>query len=416
MELYWLWISLLESLSAIGCFRAVGALGSPQAVYEAGEQLLREAGLTSHEQEALRDRDLTEALRVQTFCMEHEIGILTYDDPRYPELLRSIADPPELLYYMGTLPDFNQELTIAVVGHRKASQYGVMMARKLGFELSKAGVVVVSGGAEGVDAAAMEGALRGGSPVVGVLGGGVNVIYPKKNRRLLEDVRRFGCLLSEYPPDAKPLSWHFPVRNRIISGLSRGVVVAEAPKRSGSLITARLALEQGRDVFAVPGNAGMPICAGSNDLLRQGAGCTEFGSDVIQSYTYLFQDQVRVLTEEEATAYGAEITKLPDDGNEKIAASEVQIPQSGDKKDVDKTAKRTYIDVQEALFGLSEAESTVLRNLGQTPMTADELIRETGLSTAQALGALTMLEIRGLTQSCPGGSYTLAFKKDSEEP
>lgn len=415
MELYWLWMSLLEPLSALGCRNAVELFGSPLAVYEATDAALAAAGISDHDRKALQNKDLTEAVRVQTFCMEHAIGLLTYEDARYPQLLRTIADPPPLLYYLGTLPDFDRELTIGVVGHRKASEHGLMMAKKLGFELSKSGAVVVSGCADGVDAAAMEGALQGGSAVVGVLGCGVNVIYPKKNWWLYEEVQRFGCLLSEYPPDEKPLHWHFPVRNRIISGLCRGVIVAEAPKRSGSLITARLALEQGRDVFAVPGNAGMAICAGSNDLLRQGAACTEFGSDVIQSYEYLFPERVRALSEDEVASYLSEITQLPDNRNEKIAASEVRIPQSCDKKDVDKMPKGTYIDVQGLISGLPETEAAALLQLGEAPMTTDEIICRSGRSAAQILGALTMLEIRGLVQSCPGGGYTLAYKKDSEE-
>lgn len=352
METYWIWLSELEGLTTKGRIRAISAFGTPEAAFMAGESELKDKdGLRDEDRKALANKDLTRAQTIVEDCWERNIHILTMEDPLYPELLRHIPDPPVVLYYVGRFPNFDEELSIAIVGHRKPTAHGEMYARKLGYELSKAGVIVVSGCAAGIDGAAMTGALRGDAPVVGVLGCGVDVVYPKRNRRLFEDVRDFGCLISEYPPGTPPDKWHFPVRNRIISGLSRGVIVAEAPTRSGSLITARLAAEQGRDVFAVPGSAGETLCAGSNDLLRQGAAFAETADDVIQDYLYLYPEQVHRLTEEERDSFETVFAEFCPPEQEKIAPQNGKEEAQPDKKDIDNRENRTYIDVHEALRG-----------------------------------------------------------------
>lgn len=408
MEVYWVWLSGLEGLGTRGRIRVLSAFGTPERAYRATEAELREAAeLTAEDRAALMDRDLGPAEKILRECREKDIRVIPLDSPDYPALLAEISDPPPVLYCAGVLPDTVRELTIAVVGTRKASAQGLRMAKKLGYELSRAGTVVVSGCAEGADRAAMEGALRGGSAVIGVLGCGVDVVYPKSCRRLYADVRDYGCLLSEYPPGTPPISWHFPARNRIISGLSRGVIVTEAPRRSGALITARLAMEQGRDVFAVPGSAGLPACAGSNDLLRQGAAMAESGADVTQGYEYLFPDRLRVPDRGSELQEPWELTELPDDGNEVIAASPVCISQSCDKKDIDKAEVPAYIDVQELAAPLDPEEAAVAAALLGGPRRTDELIRATGLTAPKVIGILTMLELRGVLTALPGGSYSL---------
>lgn len=401
MTQYWIWLTACIGLSNQNVFQILQKFETPERVFHADERELDD--LPEKIRTALRQRDLSKAARIEAKCQDAEIHILTIDDGRYPELLRNIPDPPALLYYRGVLPDFDNGLPIAIVGHRKASEHGKMMARKLGYELSKSGVILISGMAAGIDGAAMEGALQGGSPVVGVLGGGVDVIYPRKHRKLYRDVLEYGCLISEYPPGTAPLGWHFPVRNRIISGLSRGVVVAEAPRRSGSLITANLALEQGRDVFAVPGNAGMEICAGSNDLLRQGAIYTEYSNDILSAYQNLFPE----LAETEPDSYASEMAQFFAESDHLMAASTVSMPQPSDKKVVDIPETQTYIDVREIAGTLPPDEAAVIGTLGGMPLQIDCIIQKTGLPAANVLGALTMLEIKGLIRALPGGSYTL---------
>jgi len=241
--------------------------------------------------------------------------------------------------------------------------------------------------------------------VVGVLGCGIDVVYPPENQQLFAAVPEYGCLISEYAPGTKPDRWNFPVRNRIISGLSRGVVVAEAPRKSGALITARLAMEQGRDVFAVPGPAGMELCAGSNDLLRQGAAFAENGTDIVSGYAYLFPERVHILTKEEL-----------EDGmsDSDFAESEQEMTQNTtgksqpvDKKDVDKPNTPTYIDVHEAVSGMNPDDAAVLLSLEYGPEPVDAIVAKTGLAAQRVLGVLTLLEIRGLIRRLPGGAYSL---------
>ncbi len=206
--------------------------------------------------------------------------VVTLADPDYPQLLRAIPDPPLALYVRGHLP---QKVCVAVVGTRNPSADGEYVARRMAGELSRAGVCVVSGLARGVDAAAHRGALESGGLTVAVLGCGVDVRYPAGHEALADQVAAQGALVSEYPPGSAPAKHHFPLRNRIISGLARAVVVVEATLRSGALITADLALEQGREVFAVPGSVLNPRSSGPNRLLREGAGWAESASDVLRA-------------------------------------------------------------------------------------------------------------------------------------
>jgi DNA processing protein len=184
----------------------------------------------------------------------HQVGVLTLADPDYPRLLKQIHDPPPVLYVKG---EFKQEdsRAVAVVGSRNATPFGRSMAQELAAGLAKAGVCVVSGMARGIDTAAHQGALKGKGRTIAVLGNGLDIVYPPENRALFRKIEEAGAVISEYPPETKPNPGHFPARNRIISGLSEGVVVVESAVNGGALITADLALEQGRDVFAVPGPA-----------------------------------------------------------------------------------------------------------------------------------------------------------------
>lgn len=206
--------------------------------------------------------------------------VVTLADADYPELLRAVPDPPLALYVRGRLP---RGVHVAVVGTRNPSSDGEYVARRMAAELAAAGVCVVSGLARGVDAAAHQGALEGGGPTVAVLGCGVDVRYPAGHEALAERVAAHGALVSEYPPGTPPAKHHFPLRNRIVSGLARAVVVVEATLRSGALITADLALEQGREVFAVPGSVLNPRSAGPHRLLREGAGWAERAEDVLRA-------------------------------------------------------------------------------------------------------------------------------------
>ena len=231
---YWVWLTALPGLSNRSRLLLLERYGSPEDVYYADtEELALTEGLTPGQAQLLSDKSLTRADRILADCARGDIFLLTMQDAAYPARLRDIFDPPVLLYGKGSLPLFDEEAAIAVVGTRSCTPYGLRCAHRMGYELARQGAVVVSGMAKGIDGAAMRGALQAGGFTAAVLGGGVDVVYPAENRRLYEDIAATGVLLSEYPPGTEPLPGHFPVRNRIISGLSLASLVVEAPVRSG---------------------------------------------------------------------------------------------------------------------------------------------------------------------------------------
>jgi DNA processing protein len=290
-----------------------------------------------------------------------QIQVLTLDDAAYPALLKEIHDPPPVLYLRGEIVE-DDDPAVAIVGSRRASPYGLAMARILARDLAAGGVTVVSGLARGIDAAAHGGALAAtGGRALAVLGSGPDVIYPPEHRRLAAAVAARGALLSELPPGTPPLARHFPWRNRIISGLARGVVVVEAAAGSGSLITARLALDQGREVYAVPGPVTAPGSHGTHDLLRAGARITTSAADVVEEFP---ADIIRRIA--------------------RRLASRRQTPPP----DLEPTAREVW-------NALDPAVSSSI----------DDLARHTGLAIPALVSALLGLELRGLARAFPGPRY-----------
>ena len=280
---YWVWLSCVTGVRPLIKYRLAQTMGGPERIFFAKreELLAAEPLLQTAEADKLADKSMERADKALRACEERGIGVLTVQDAAYPERLRHIPDPPAVLYVWGKLPPVDEAVLLAVVGTRKATPYGIKMAGKLGRELAQGGAVVVSGLAEGCDSAAMEAALRAGGVTVGVLGTAIDQIYPAKNRPLFEETRARGALVSEYPPGARTFPSDFKTRNRIITGLSLGVVVVEAPLRSGTRSTADHALEQGRDVFAVPGAVDAASSAGCNELIAQGAAPAVSGEAVL---------------------------------------------------------------------------------------------------------------------------------------
>jgi len=252
---YWLWLSERKGMSPIARHKVLECFGTPEDAYFADDGAYGVHGLTGEARRSLNDKSMDCVDQILEDCERLGLHIMTVQDAIYPGRLRAIHQPPLVLYWKGRELALDEQAVIAMVGTRDASDYGKRMAGKLAGGLTRAGAVVVSGTARGIDGAAINGALRAGGPVVSVLGNGHDVIYPSEHRQLYDDVARAGMLLSEYPPGTRPQGSNFPVRNRIISGLSVGVVVVESPRRGGSLITANHALEQDRELFAVPGQA-----------------------------------------------------------------------------------------------------------------------------------------------------------------
>ncbi len=269
---YWLWLTTRRGVGQRGVLRVLEYFGTPERVYFAQQEDLEIIpGLTPQAIRGLLDKNMEESEAILGRCDRLGVQIMTIQDADYPERLRQISDPPAVLYILGHRIRFDEEAAIGVVGTRKPSAYGQQVAPKLGMELARCGALLVSGIAQGIDSLALRGALKGGGRVVSVLAGGVDVPYPQENRFLYQDVAAVGALISEYPPGTRHKAEHFPIRNRLISGLSLGVVAVECARFSGTMRTIDHAIEQNRDVFAVPGNIDAPMSQGPNWLHPAGS-------------------------------------------------------------------------------------------------------------------------------------------------
>lgn len=417
MLIHWIWLATRSGLSDRQKLAVYHTFGNPEEAFFADcEAYANVEQMTQEAADILSDKDLTEARKILDDCAKNRIQICTYADAAYPVRLKNIADPPLVFYYRGNLTNLDDRPVIAVVGTRKASAYGMTTASRMGYQIARCGGVLVSGLAEGIDGTAMKGALTAGGTIIGVLGCGVDVVYPALHRSLYLDTERNGCLLSEFPPGTPPYKWNFPKRNRIISGLSNGVLVVEAPVRSGSLITAQLGLEQGRDVFVVPGNIDVPTFQGSNALLREGAIAVSCGWDVVSEYAALYPNTVRNDTLNPGQILDADHRQIgkQEAKTELRVAQKTAIPATKPvsdkkkaKKPIDKDAKQPYSDQHDAWASLSDEERQLLKPLEHGEMLVDELIAASGLSTGKVLGMLTMLQIRGVVKPLPGKRISL---------
>ena len=418
MLIHWIWLAHRPGLNDRMKVTLLQHFRDPEDIFFADSEAFNHIeGLNAEAVESLRDKNLIPAEDILEACHREKLHVLTYRDAAYPVRLKNIPDPPIVLYYKGQLPEFDALPVIAVVGTRKASAYGLTTAKRLGYQIGKCGGIVVSGMAYGIDGMAMSGALTAGQKVVGVLGCGADIVYPLSNRALFKDVEEYGCILSEFPPGTQPAKWTFPKRNRIISGLSNGVLVVEAPEKSGSLITARLAAEQGRDVFVVPGNIDQPSFVGSNRLLRDGAIMAYSGWDILREYEAMYPDKIRRDDgPARQTAYPDEVCKAATETEKPLpkVAQKPRLPRKKDnlKKDLEKKAidnerSTAYSDVNDILPKLSEAERQIVNCLKNGERLVDDVIAETGLAAGNLLGVLTMLELKGVIARLPGKRINL---------
>ena len=362
---YYVWLTLALGFSGAKPKAIHDLYSSVEEFYKGGEAEWRLSGvLKPKDIEALSATPIGKALEVIARCNELGVTLISLDDPDYPERLTELPDPPAVLYVKGRLPDLSSCLSVAMVGTRNATAYGKRAAHVLAGSLAKVGVAVISGGAVGIDSMAHTGALEAGGVTLCVLGCGIDFPYLTQNRRLRDNIAVKGAVISEYPPDYPPGKYTFPERNRIISGLSDGVVVVEAGEKSGSLITARLAAEQGRDVFAVMGNITSPYSKGANALIKDGAiPVTDF-TDIIDNYP-----RFRIDVE-------------PDDI-------------------VDPIPRRRF-DIE-----LSPNAAAVYLRVQAEPLHIDAITSASGLPVKDVLRAVTELELEGLIKAEKGRMYRL---------
>lgn len=395
---YWLWLANIHGLTERSKQQLLEHFASPEDIWYADATELSRVQGVSREQLALLDNKSTDgAERILDACRKLDVRVMTMQDADYPARLRNVYAPPMLLYIRGRLGEIDEEMAVSVVGTRACSPYGILCADKISYGLAKQGAIVVSGAARGIDAAAHNAALRAGKPTVAVLGGGVDVIYPRENEALYADIAAMGALVSEYPPGAETKRWHFPARNRIISALSLCTLVVEADERSGALITAHTALEQGREVFAVPGPIDAPKSRGCNRLIAEGAGLCTDSWDILREYQPRFPHKLRREKVEVPPMAGFQ------EREEKTAQKKTQRAAKAEKS----APKRPVLKLC-AKSSLSDDQIAVLRALMKTETAlGDDLIEATGIPTRRVLSALTVLELDGVVAQDEGKRFRL---------
>jgi len=410
MVQHWVWLTTRKSINDQLKLALLDHFGDPERIYFAREEEYRDLGLEKKGIESLLDKDMAEVQQILDECRKKKIHVMSIQDSGYPRKLKSIPDPPLVLYYKGTLPDLDGTPVIGVVGTRKASAYGLQIARKLGYQIARCGGIVVSGLAKGIDAQAMLGALAADGPVIGILGGGADVVYPAENRALFADTEDYGCLISEYPPGTSPFPQHFPHRNRIISGMSDGVLVVEAPAKSGALITANRAADQGRDVFVVPANVGVETSEGSNGLLRDGGIAIGCGWDILSEYESRYPGKI-------TEYHDGVLREEPRQSMAKVAQKEEKFTKKskqeaiGEKKPIDNSDFSPYIDLTKILPNLSKSEQAIVGQLQSGQKLVDDVIAESGLAAPVVLASLTVLEVKGIVRRLPGRFIELRREK-----
>ncbi|MCK4244037.1 MAG: DNA-processing protein DprA [Candidatus Omnitrophica bacterium] len=357
----WIGLNLIDGLGFIRIRNLLKKFREPKKVFSASAaELLEVPGINKNIAE--RIKSFSDAGLEKELSLIEELGlsVIALEDKDYPSNLKLIYDPPPVLYVQGGI-EAKDRLAIAIVGTRRCSYYGRKTADSLSYELTSRGFTVVSGMARGIDTAGHKGALKAGGRTIAVLGSGLARIYPRENKELAAKIGKSGALISEFPLLTAPDRRNFPQRNRIISGLSLGVVVIEAPDRSGALITADLALEQGREVFAIPGNVDQPTSSGTLRLIKQGAKLVTESDDVIEEL-------------------GALLNLLP---KKKEGKGEKAVPT------------------------LKGEEKRIYHLLTTSPQHIDEIIKRSELSASTAAGLLMTLELKGLVKQLPGKFYVL---------
>lgn len=393
------WIRLQSALGAGAALsEIIEYFGSAKALFDAGETEWRMSPvLVPRQIEKLCESTEAQANEVLATCKMNGWQVVPYDDPHYPERLRSIFNPPAVLYVDGELPDIDNSIVIGIVGTRRASDYAVKAADVMSRGIAERGAIVASGGALGVDTAAHNGAMLAGGKTIAVLGCGLGTKYLMENKPLRDAVVKNGALITEFQPFTPASKYTFPIRNRIISGISLGVLVVEASVKSGSLITANYALEQGRDVFALPCSILDPAFAGTNKLIDDGAIVATKPLDLLYPY---------------AEEYGVKIDEVKSVGKIMRETGDKSANVYGKARDISfdnlQAGRKKREARQKAAAELSGKTKAVFNALGEEYQSADEISRASGLSIGEALTALTALEIAGLAASAGGKRYRLA--------
>lgn len=360
---YWLWLSNIKNIGICKIEGLLEVFQDPEAVFVAREEEIKKVKCLSKKdiQCILHNRSLAQVQQQYGLLREKNIQLITREDKEYPKRLKEIYNSPVCLYVRGSMPK-QQAITLAVVGARNCSNYGKEMAMDFAFSLARAGVQVVSGLARGIDGYAHQGALNGGGPTFGILGCGIDICYPSCHLEMFMNMQEHGGVISEYGIGVSPNKWNFPMRNRLISGFSDGILVVEAREKSGSLITVDMALEQGKDVFVVPGRIGEELSKGCNNLIKMGASLVTTPEDIFFHY------------------------HIPS----------TQWEQQG----------------KEGVEELTVISQLVYKNVGITPKHINEIVEDTGCNLQELMEILMDMELKGYIKEITKNYYARFFSNE----
>lgn len=427
--LYWIWLAQKCGIASKDFPRLISRYEDPFEIYRLESDEIQGFDFIDRALKVkLAQKSLESAYSIFKYCKKNDVDIITYADKRYPERLRDIENPPVLLYCIGDLPDLNRKLCVGIVGTRNISAYGMQVTYKISYELASGGACIVSGMARGVDSVAACGALEARKSTVAVLGCGIDIVYPKENSKLHTCIKHQGAVITEYPPSEPPYPSNFPKRNRIISGLSQAVLVVEGEITSGSMITARSALKQGRDVFALPGKINESNSDGPNELIRCGVNVALSAEDILDRYSFLYYDDIDMGELNRSKKYSdfkprfverygisAEPVYIDPDSNEvkdkkRADKKAVSATPPLDKAREDKSAvpddkKEKIGAIEERLTGLDELTVRVFGMMPEGQAVSIDEVVSWGIGISEAVTALSMLEINGAIRSVPGGAY-----------
>ena len=384
----WMRFQMAYGFGTVKAAKALEKWHSPTCLFSTEERLLRQQGVNAEELRRVNEARRFDPSEILEFCEKNGVRILTPEDDLYPERLRNIYSPPAVLYVAGHWEDLNDILCIAVVGTRRCTEYGSRTVRGISAGLARQGVVTVSGLAAGIDSCCHDATVEAGGRTIAVQGCGIDVTYSAANRELKKRILQSGgAVVTEFPPHAEPNAYHFPIRNRIIAGLSHGTLVMEGERRSGSLITAGFAMTEGRDVFAVPGNVDSRMSAAPNWLIREGAVMVRDAEDILEEYD-LLRYHAAAPTGEPVAEQLSLCGKMSAPSRKKPA---IAVPRQRE---------------DDMLETLNTSQRTVLNALSSEPMSADDVVAATGLSVPETLSVLTQLEIFGIIKIHAGHRFS----------
>ena len=410
-SLLWLWLSLHFGANSRVYGSLISYFDDIEDVYQSTQMDMDLIGwLSISDKRKILNKNLEHANEVREWCDNNDVQIISYSDDRYPSALRKIRNFPPILYCKGEFPDFDNEISVSAVGTRAMTSHGQRLAFDFGYTLSKGGAITVSGMARGIDTTVAIGTINAFGRTVAVLGSGIDIVYPRENYALMNKIVENGAVITEFPPHTPPNSYHFPIRNRIISGISNATVIIEAPLDSGAMITARTAIEQGKPLFAVPGIAKFHSNNGTNALIKNDdAKMATSAEDVLKIFYQEHKDKINLMAASKRPVFSRSALKV---GASALDEDEFYSKSKEKKRKIGKNVKKfeeIIEDEQEVILDpqkYSEEQIKIYSTMEKrVPVLIDDLVLKTELSASEISSNLTLMQIDGLVDEISGGFF-----------